>query len=71
MTIAPILNAGAPYIAAALELAKWSLDFAQRAQAGALSEGQMKEEWEANVRFDVGHANALWLKSKAVRGQDQ
>ena len=70
MAIAPILTAGAPYVAAALELAKWSLDFAQRAQSGEMTENDMIAEWETNVRVDVRRANALWLTSKDRRGQN-
>jgi len=68
MAIAPTLIAGAPYIAAALELARWSLEFVQRAQAGEMTESEMAAEWEANVRVDVRQANALWQASKDGQG---
>ena len=69
MAIASTIAAGAPYIAAALELAKWSLDFAQRTQAGNMTEAEMVAEWEANVRIDVRQANALWQASNDQRGE--
>lgn len=64
MTTTDKLMASAPYIAAALELAKWTLDFVQRMQSGEMTEEEMVAEWEARVRLDVREANALWQAAK-------
>ena len=59
---------GTIYITAALELAKWTLDFVQRANQGEMTEDEMRAEWESRVRVDVQNANALWEASKGQGG---
>ena len=61
---------GTIYITAALELAKWTLDFVQRTNDGEMTEEEMRAEWESRVRADVREANALWQAGKDRAKED-